>query len=339
MALTYGFFNSVDSDRVYNADQMSKYFKGLVSNGVYMNVGGAYKVTASGDGLSVNVAPGRAIIDCKWAESDAIETVSITAADPSKARYTAITLRLSYGDRLIALGTHDGVAAASPVKPMPVRTSDNYEIILAYVLVPAGATTISQAQVIDMRADSSVCGWVSGLIDQVDVGDLFDQFNTAYQQMLVDMQQWQVAQKAQYEEWFATLTDTLTVGAIDEEYVKVVTYPANSGPGKSIALNGIEGYTAKDGDIINVYINGLMSIEGIDYDLVDISGVKTVVFRTLDVRALPCTVKVQILQSKASAGGGGGGPEILTNYFNTAIIESTSVGEGSTSPNYQSIGG
>jgi hypothetical protein len=122
--------------------------------------------------------------------------------------------------------------------------------------------------------------------------------------MLVDMQQWQVAQKAQYEEWFATLTNTLTVGAIDEEYVKVVTYPANSGPGKSIALNGIEGYTAKDGDIINVYINGLMSIEGIDYDLVDISGVKTVVFRTLDVRALPCTVKVQILQSKASTGGG-----------------------------------
>ena len=337
MALTYGFFNSVDSDRVYNADQMSKYFKGLVSNGVYMNVGGAYKVTASGDGLSVNVAPGRAIIECKWAESDAIETVSITAADPSKARYTAITLRLSYGDRLIALGTHDGVAAASPVKPMPVRNADNYEIILAYVLVPAGATTISQAQVIDMRADSSVCGWVSGLIDQVDVGDLFDQFNTAYQQMLVDMQQWQAQQKAQYEEWFATLTDTLTVGAIDEEYVKVVTYPANSGPGKSVTLNGIEGYTAKDGDIINVYINGLMSIEGIDYDLVDISGVKTVVFRTLDVRALPCTVKVQILQSKASAGGGGGGNNYTDNTIFGDLSNLDLEAEETTSPNYTPI--
>lgn len=328
MALTYGFFNSVDSDRVYNADQMSKYFKGLVSNGVYMNVGGAYKVTASGDGLSVNVAPGRAIIDCKWAESDAIETVSITAADPSKARYTAITLRLSYGDRLIALGTHDGVAAASPVKPMPVRTSDNYEIILAYVLVPAGATTISQAQVIDMRADSSVCGWVSGLIDQVDVGDLFDQFNTAYQQMLVDMQQWQVAQKAQYEEWFATLTQDLTVGAIDQEFHKIESYAPNSGGGKSVYLGDIEGYTYKEGDIFLVYINGLMAIEGADYEMVLISEQPSIVFNNLNVKSQPCTVYVRILQSKASSGGGGGAGDIyqieLPTYFSSQSSDNAS---------------
>ena len=336
MALTYGFFNSIDSDRVYNADQMSKYFKGLISNGVYLNVGGAFKVTASGDGLSVNVATGRGIIDCKWVESDAVETVTLNAADPSKARYTAITLRLSYGDRLIALGFHDGVAAASPSKPMPIRTAENYELVLAYVLVPAGATSITQAQIIDSRADTSVCGWVSGIIDQVDTGQLFDQFNTAYQQMLVDMQQWQVAQKAQYEEWFSTLSSDLTVGAIDEEYTKVVTYAANSGPGKSIPLNDIEGYTYKDGDIIMVYVNGLMTVEGIDYDLVDISGVMTVVFRTLDVRALPCTVKVQILQSKASAGGGGEG-NYANNVAFAGLANLSSEGEYTTNPNYQTI--
>ena len=50
MAVTYGFFNSVlvngMQDRRYNADQMSTYFKGLISDGVYQNVGGGLQVRA-----------------------------------------------------------------------------------------------------------------------------------------------------------------------------------------------------------------------------------------------------------------------------------------------------
>ena len=38
MAVTYGFFSSLNSDRLYNADQMSNYFKGLITNGVYESV-------------------------------------------------------------------------------------------------------------------------------------------------------------------------------------------------------------------------------------------------------------------------------------------------------------
>lgn len=338
MSVTYGYFNSVDGDRVYNADQMSRYFDGLVSNGVYLNVGDAFKVVASGDGLSVNVKTGRGIIDCKWVNSDAVETIALNEADVSKPRYTAITLRLSYSDRLIALGFHDGSPASSPQKPEPLRTAENYELILAYVLVPAGATSISQAQIEDTRASKRLCGWVSGLIDQVDTDQLFDQFNTAYQFMLQEMAQWQAQQKAQYEEWFSTLTQDLTVGAIDQEFHKIESYAPNSGGGKSVYLGDIEGYTYKEGDIFLVYINGLMAIEGADYEMVLISEQPSIVFTTLNVKSQPCTVYVRILQSKASAGGGGGGSEILTNYFNTAIIEITSVGEGSTSPNYQSVG-
>lgn len=39
MAVTYGFFNSVNGDRKYNADQMSSYFDGLVTDGVYEKIG------------------------------------------------------------------------------------------------------------------------------------------------------------------------------------------------------------------------------------------------------------------------------------------------------------
>lgn len=71
MPVTYGFFNSVEGDRRYDADQMSNYFKGLISNGVYEGVGSALQVLA-GTGMSVNVQTGRAIIDCKWINLDAV---------------------------------------------------------------------------------------------------------------------------------------------------------------------------------------------------------------------------------------------------------------------------
>ena len=56
MSITSGFFNSVNGDRTYNADQMSTYFKGLIGSGVYENVGGALQVLAGIAGLTGVVA-------------------------------------------------------------------------------------------------------------------------------------------------------------------------------------------------------------------------------------------------------------------------------------------
>ena len=338
MSVTYGYFNSVDGDRVYNADQMSRYFDGLVSNGVYLNVGDAFKVIASGDGLSVNVKTGRGIIDCKWVNSDAIETINLNEADVSKPRYTAITLRLSYTDRLIALGFHDGTPASNPQKPEPLRTAENYELILAYVLVPAGATSISQAQIEDTRASKRLCGWVSGLIDQVDTDQLFDQFNTAYQNMLTQMAQWQATQQAQFEAWFATLTQDLTVGAVCTEFNKMTIFPANSGRNKTIALSDIEGYTPQEDDIIIVYINGLYAVEGVDYEIIDMSGVPVISFRALYVKSQDCMVNVKILQSKAStANSGGAGEAVDIMSFGAPSISVGASTETTLDPHFTSL--
>lgn len=47
MAVTYGFFNSVNGDRTYNADQISDYFLKLISNGVFATPSNAMQVQAS----------------------------------------------------------------------------------------------------------------------------------------------------------------------------------------------------------------------------------------------------------------------------------------------------
>ena len=152
MAITYGFFNSVEGDRKYNADQMSEYFDGLISNGIYEDVGGALQVKAiAGGGMAVNVETGRGIINCKWINNSSVLTLDITAAHVTLNRYTAIVMRLDNVNRLMEITTKDGTAASTPVKPAMQNDATMTELCLAYIYIAASATSISQADIEDTR--------------------------------------------------------------------------------------------------------------------------------------------------------------------------------------------
>ena len=65
MAVTFGFFDSINGDRVYNADQISNYFLKLISNGVFATPSNAMQVVAV-SGMGVSVTAGWGFINCKW---------------------------------------------------------------------------------------------------------------------------------------------------------------------------------------------------------------------------------------------------------------------------------
>lgn len=254
MAVTYGFFNSINGDRTYDADQMSEYFNGLVSNGVYESVGNGLQVLA-GTGMTVEVQSGRGLINCKWLSNNSVLTLDITSANAILNRYTAIVLRLDIVNRLMTITTKDGTAASSPVKPTMQNDASMVELCLAYVYVGAAVTSISQSNIEDMRG-SSLCGWVTGLIQQVDTSQLFLQYQTAYEE-----------QYQAFEQWFADLTEELRVDTYVESYNKQVTLAGSS---TTISLD-MTGYSYSSDDIIEVYINGLMADASSDYTL-DTSG-------------------------------------------------------------------
>ena len=60
MALSCGFYNSLDHDRKYNAEQFGSIFDGVIHDGVYMNIGGTMMVKATGADMTVNIQTGRA---------------------------------------------------------------------------------------------------------------------------------------------------------------------------------------------------------------------------------------------------------------------------------------
>ena len=45
MSLTYGFYNSVDHDRVYDATQFGSIFDGVINDGVFQNIGDLFAVS------------------------------------------------------------------------------------------------------------------------------------------------------------------------------------------------------------------------------------------------------------------------------------------------------
>lgn len=289
MAITYGFFNAIKQsdgtyDRTYNADQMSTYFEGLVSDGVYESVDDAMQVLA-GTGMQVQVGAGRAIIDSKWIKNTAAYPLIINAAHVTLNRYTAIIIRLDLSARTIIITTKDGENATTPVKPAITNSETIKELCLAYVYVGRGVTAITQANIEDARPDNNVCGWVTGIVQQVDTSKLFLQWQTAYEEFYKQMQSWQngqetefsdwqqqqetgfnnweTSQKAAFDTWFSALTDQLNVNTYIQKFHKVINMGAKNG----VFPLDMSGYTYAATDVLFVNVNGVMLTEEYDYIL------------------------------------------------------------------------
>ena len=241
--ISYGFFNSVNGDRTYDADDISNYFLKLISNGVFATPSSAMQVTVS-SGMTVQVSAGWGFINCKWIENNAPYLLTLDASDVVLNRIDRIVLRLDETNRQMGIYIRKGAPAASPVPPTLQRTTgQTWELSLAQVAVNAGATSITQADIIDERANTSVCGWVTGLIDQIDTTNLFAQFT------------------ASFNEWFADIKQTLSTTTLVRQYTSTYTTTA---PSETVIPINITQYNYTL-DVLNVYVNGLRLIPDVDY--------------------------------------------------------------------------
>jgi hypothetical protein len=266
MAITSGYFNSINDDRPYNAEQMTLYFEGLISNGIYESVGEKFHVTA-GEGMSVTVGTGRAMIKSHWVKNDAAITLQIDAASAQYNRVDAIILQYNATARSINLIVRQGDETIGvPNAPNYIRTNDIYELWLATVRVMKNTTAITQAMITDFRM-SALCGFVTGLIKQVDTSALYDQWQAAYEnyyaQTTAALDAYFEAKKAEYEAWFASLTQELRVDTTLKAYYNTVAVSGSATNGVTI---GISEYDS-NADILFAYVNGVYLVGGVDYTI------------------------------------------------------------------------
>lgn len=188
MSENYGFFNSQKQtdgsyDRPYDANDFARFFSQFISNGVYK--GDGLNVVPK-DGLTVTLRAGKAFINGYWYELTEDVDFTLSANSASGTRYDLITITLDKTQRKIYARKKENVYAG-----LPERSDSVYDLGVARISVGVGTSTITGSMIEDMRANNDFCGFVTGLIEQVDFQSLFNQF------------------QSQFDEWFDGIKNKL----------------------------------------------------------------------------------------------------------------------------------
>ena len=184
MSLTYGFYNSLNGDRKYDAIQFGQIFDGIIKDGVFMSIGGKLMVTAS-SGMKVSVATGRAWFNSTWTYNDAIMLLDIPAAEVLLNRIDAVVLEVNATDtvRTNSLKVIKGTPATNPIPPALTNGGKIYQHPLAHVYVAAGATAISQSNITN-KVGTSDCPFVTGILETMNIDALISQWGTEWDEFM-----------------------------------------------------------------------------------------------------------------------------------------------------------
>lgn len=155
------FFNALPSsdyetgyDRNYNADDISNWLSVVWDTGV---VKGGLAVEAA-TGMTVNLNVGRAAINGKAYINNAIKSFTVAANAGTASRYDYIIIRFNNN---VAVRTIEAMlitgGATPPTTASLTRSGNIYDLMLAIIEVPAGASSIQQTNITDTRGyDDSV---------------------------------------------------------------------------------------------------------------------------------------------------------------------------------------
>lgn len=231
------FFNAVETgntyDRIYNAEDVTSYLDKIVGNGVFPVPSNQLQVRAN-SGMSIIVGAGQGWINGHKMINTADLQLTLTQSDVVLNRIDAVIFYVDFGTRDMGITVKNGTATANPVPPPLTRTEQRYEMCLAQIAVNKQVTSITNANITDTRGNSNLCGFVQGLIQQMDSTTMFLQWQAAFDAWFADVQQ-QIGTIIPVQQYEATSTaggTTYNIENLIPEYSYIT-------------------------DILNVYINGL----------------------------------------------------------------------------------
>ena len=200
MANAYGlFWNSEDGDRTYNADSFAEWLRKFFTTGVFANE----LVTTATTGMGISVSAGYANINGKVRFFDQATAFTLSAANSTYPRIDNVVIERNDTNREITMKIVEGsYSGNTPVAPTPTRTASVYQIVIAQVYVGAGATDITQANITDTRADTTLCGYVTGTVSEIDWDEITAQFEAYFAEF-------QEENLDEFLEWFEHIKDQL----------------------------------------------------------------------------------------------------------------------------------
>lgn len=188
MAITSGFFNSLNGDRKYNAEHMSHMFDGIIRDGIHMHVPGQLMVSSPNQGeMVVHVAPGRSWFNHVWILNDAPFPISVPTSEITFNRIDTVVLDINSTENVRAgtIKIVSGYPATNPVAPTLIRSTYHNQYPLADIFVGRGVNFVTQAN-ISNRVGTSLCPWITGPLETMNIDALIAKWGAQWNEFMVN---------------------------------------------------------------------------------------------------------------------------------------------------------
>ena len=197
------------NDTEYLAEDLRMFHAGRTP-GLFNITGEDFEVKSAG-GMNISVSNGLAFLK---ASSDGIggivyspkdETTLTATVATNYTRYDYVAIRYDKISNSCGLVYQEGTQSM----PTPIRNLEQYELIIAVVALKASAGEITQEMIQDVRLNESYCGLTVDTLTNVPTQELYDQFQSFYERIQKENEEFQNSNNEKFNEWFASVKDTL----------------------------------------------------------------------------------------------------------------------------------
>ena len=208
MSVTYGFYNSLNGDRKYDAIQMSKLFDGIIKDGIFSSIGTCFIVNAD-TGLNniVNVGVGRAWFQHTWTLNDSILSLEAPVSEVLLDRIDAVIIEVNTSEavRANSIKIIQGTPSSSPVNPILASEQNLHQYALCYIYRAANSVVITQTNITN-TVGSEATPFITGILQSISTDELVAQWETRFEELIVDNQ-------LDFTTWFDHIKDQLSEDA------------------------------------------------------------------------------------------------------------------------------
>lgn len=222
--LRYGFYNYNAGDvdpKIYDSEDMSKIFDGIITDGIYQNYKNGLWVKASEVANQVIISSGRAWFDHTWSYVDTDTIFDLTSYPISEpyTRIDAIVLDVDTINRTNEIKVVQGAeVTANPVKPTLINTIGHVQHGLAFITRVGGQNVITQDKIEDVRGQAAYnSAYVTGVLSQMTIDQIvaqweteFDTWNEAQRESFL---LWRAAREEEFIAWFNEMKGQLSEDA------------------------------------------------------------------------------------------------------------------------------
>lgn len=183
MTVSSGFFNSVNHDRLYDVEQVSSIFDGIIEDGVYESIGEAFMVSPYAEGNdTVIVGTGRAWFDHTWTLNDSQFSFTLSPPNTLLGRIDAIVIDVDRRDsvRANSIVLVEGEYSTTPTKPSLIKEELHKQYPIAYITMPIGTSAPVSQSNIQYMVGTEECPLVTGPLEALNISNYFAQMESEF---------------------------------------------------------------------------------------------------------------------------------------------------------------